>query len=151
MPLERRLALLEWASRVGAWVVEDDYVSEFRYEGRPLEALQSLDRDGRAIYMGSFSKTLFPALRLAYLVLPRAAGAALPRRQVGGGSLLRHRSDQEALAEFITSGQFERYLRRAGARNAAAPAGPDRGAARSTSAAAWRSPARTPACTWWSG
>jgi len=72
MPLERRLALLQWASRVGAWVVEDDYVSEFRYEGHPLEALQSLDRDERAIYMGSFSKTLFPALRVGYLVLPRA-------------------------------------------------------------------------------
>ena len=72
MPVERRLALLAWASRVGAWVVEDDYVSEFRYEGRPLEALQSLDRGERAIYVGSFSKTLFPALRVGYLVLPRA-------------------------------------------------------------------------------
>src|SRR5262245_59925007 len=72
MPLERRLALLQWASRVGAFVVEDDYVSEFRYEGLPLEALQSLDRDERVIYVGSFSKTLFPALRVGYLVLPRA-------------------------------------------------------------------------------
>ena len=55
-----------------AWIVEDDYISEFRYEGRPLEAFQSLDRDGRVIYVGTFSKTLFPALRLVYLVLPRS-------------------------------------------------------------------------------
>ena len=72
LPLERRLALLDWAARTDAWVVEDDYVSEFRYEGRPLEALQSLDRNGRVIYIGTFAKTLIPALRLGYLVLPRA-------------------------------------------------------------------------------
>ena len=117
MPLERRLALLQWASRVGAWVVEDDYVSEFRYEGRPLEALQSLDRDERAIYMGSFSKTLFPALRVGYLVLPRA----LIRSFLAAKWVADRFSAplyQEALAELITSGQFERYLRRAGARNA---------------------------------
>jgi GntR family transcriptional regulator / MocR family aminotransferase len=118
MPLERRLALLRWATRMDAWVVEDDYVSEFRYEGDPLEALQSLDRDERAIYMGSFSKTLFPALRVGYLVLPRplvrpflAAKWAADRFSAP--------LFQEALADFITSGQFERYLRRAGARNAA--------------------------------
>jgi GntR family transcriptional regulator/MocR family aminotransferase len=118
MPLERRLALLDWASRVGAWVVEDDYISEFRYEGRPLEALQSLDRDGRVIYVGTFSKTLFPALRLAYLVLPRPL--------VGPFEATKWVTDrfsatltQEAVTDFITSGQFERYLRRAGARNSA--------------------------------
>ena len=72
MPLGRRLALLDWASRVGAWVVEDDYVSEFRYEGHPIEALQALDRADRVIYVGTFSKILFPALRLAYVVLPSA-------------------------------------------------------------------------------
>jgi len=116
MPIERRLALLQWASRVGAWVVEDDYVSEFRYEGHPLEALQSLDRDERAIYMGSFSKTLFPALRVGYLVLPRA----LVRPFLAAKWAADRFSPalyQEALAELITSGQFERYLRRAGARN----------------------------------
>src|SRR5580765_247357 len=117
MPLERRLALLQWASRVGAWVVEDDYVSEFRYEGRPLEALQSLDRDERAIYMGSFSKTLFPALRVGYLVLPRAlVGPFLAAKWVA--DRFSAPLYQEALAELITSGQFERYLRRAGSRNA---------------------------------
>jgi GntR family transcriptional regulator/MocR family aminotransferase len=117
MPLERRLALLRWASRVGAFIVEDDYVSEFRYEGQPLEALQSLDRDERAIYVGSFSKTLFPALRLGYVVLPRdlvrpilAAKWAADRFSAP--------LYQDALAELVSSGQFERYLRRAGARNA---------------------------------
>ena len=117
LPLERRLALLRWASRVGAWVVEDDYVSEFRYEGHPLEALQSLDRDERVLYMGSFSKTLFPALRVGYLVLPRA----LVRPFLAAKWVADRFSAtlyQEALAELITSGQFERYLRRAGARNA---------------------------------
>jgi GntR family transcriptional regulator/MocR family aminotransferase len=117
MPLERRLALLRWASRVGAWVVEDDYVSEFRYEGHPLEALQSLDREDRAIYMGSFSKTLFPALRVGYLVLPRALVRPF---QASKWAADRFSAPlyQEALAELITSGRFERYLRRAGARNA---------------------------------
>jgi GntR family transcriptional regulator/MocR family aminotransferase len=118
MPLERRLALLDWASRAGAWVVEDDYISEFRYEGRPLEALQALDGNGRVIYVGTFSKTLFPALRLAYLVLPRP----LVRPYLAAKWVADRFSAmlaQEALADFITSGQFERYLRRAGARNAA--------------------------------
>jgi len=118
MPLERRLALLQWASRVGAWVVEDDYVSEFRYEGHPLEALQSLDRDERAIYLGTFSKTLFPALRVGYLVLPRPLVGPF-RAAKWAADRLSAPLFQEALTDFITSGQFERYLRRAGARNAA--------------------------------
>ncbi len=117
MPLERRLALLRWASRVGAWIVEDDYVSEFRYEGHPLEALQSLDRDERAIYMGSFSKTLFPALRVGYLVLPHALVRPFLAAKWAADRFSAPLY-QEALAELITSGQFERYLRRAGARNA---------------------------------
>jgi GntR family transcriptional regulator/MocR family aminotransferase len=118
MPLERRLALLRWASRVGAWVVEDDYVSEFRYEGHPLEALQSLDRDERAIYLGSFSKTLFPALRVGYLVLPRALVRPFLAAKWAADRFSAPLY-QEALAELLTSGQYERYLRRAGARNAA--------------------------------
>ena len=118
LPLERRLALLDWASRTDAWIVEDDYVSEFRYEGSPLEALQALDRDGRVVYIGTFAKTLFPSLRLGYLVLPRA----LVRSFVAAKWVADRFSmllPQAALAEFISSGQFERHLRRAGARNAA--------------------------------
>jgi len=118
MPLERRLALLDWAARSDAWIVEDDYVSEFRYEGSPLEAMQALDRNGRVIYIGSFSKTLFPALRLAYLVLPRPlVRPFLAAKWVSDrfSTML----PQEALADFIASGQFERYLRRASGRNAA--------------------------------
>jgi GntR family transcriptional regulator / MocR family aminotransferase len=117
MPVGRRQALLDWASRTGAWVVEDDYVSEFRYEGRPLEALQALDRTGRVIYVGTFSKTLFPALRLAYLVLPRP----LVRPFVAAKWMADRYTamlGQEALTDFITSGHFERYLRRACTRNA---------------------------------
>ena len=70
MSLPRRLALLRWASRAGAWVIEDDYDSEFRYGARPVPCLHGLDVDGRVIYVGSFSKTLFPALRLGFLVVP---------------------------------------------------------------------------------
>ena len=70
MSLSRRLALLKWAEQAGAWVVEDDYDSEFRYRARPLAALQGLDRHGRVIYVGTFSKVLFPSLRLGYLVVP---------------------------------------------------------------------------------
>jgi GntR family transcriptional regulator/MocR family aminotransferase len=118
MPLERRLALLAWAARTNSWVIEDDYVSEFRYEGHPLEALQSLDRDGRVIYVGTFSKTLFPALRIAYLVLPRSLVPAFVAAKWATDRFSATLA-QEALTDFITTGQFERYLRRAGHRNAA--------------------------------
>ena len=70
LSLPRRLALLDWATRTGAWIIEDDYDSEFRYTGRPLPALKSLDRTDRVLYVGSFSKVLFPGLRLGYLVPP---------------------------------------------------------------------------------
>jgi GntR family transcriptional regulator / MocR family aminotransferase len=118
MPLERRLSLLAWAARTNSWVIEDDYVSEFRYEGHPLEALQSLDRDGRVIYVGTFSKTLFPALRIAYLVLPRPLVPAFVAAKWATDRFSATLA-QEALTDFITTGQFERYLRRAGNRNAA--------------------------------
>ena len=117
MPLERRLALLAWAARADSWVIEDDYVSEFRYEGHPLEALQSLDRDGRVVYVGTFSKTLFPALRIAYLVLPRSLVPAFVAAKWATDRFSATLAE-EALADFITTGQFERYLRRAGNRNA---------------------------------
>ena len=81
MSLPRRLALLKWAESAGAWVVEDDYDSEFRYRGRPLSALQGLDTHGRVIYVGTFSKVLFPSLRLGYLVVPARPGRGLRRRE----------------------------------------------------------------------
>jgi len=72
MSLARRLALLAWAEREDAHIVEDDYDSEYRYAGRPIESLQGLDRTGRVIYVGTFSKLMFPALRIGYVVLPQA-------------------------------------------------------------------------------
>ncbi len=112
MSLPRRLALLDWARRSHAWILEDDYDSEFRYTGMPLAALQGLDTEGRVIYVGSFSKMLFPSLRLGYMVVPPdlvdafAAARALIDR--GSSSL-----DQAVLADFIAEGHFARYVRRA--------------------------------------
>ncbi|MGA9341633.1 MAG: PLP-dependent aminotransferase family protein [Rhodanobacteraceae bacterium] len=112
LPLARRVELLEWAARRGAWLVEDDYDGEFRYGGRPLAALKSLDQDARVIYIGSFSKTLFPALRLGYMVLP-----ALVREAFAAAKWLEDRGcnalQQAALARFMADGGFERHLRRA--------------------------------------
>src|ERR1700754_4635015 len=71
LSLLRRQALLDWAGRTSAWVIEDDYDGEYRYVSRPLPALKSLDRDGRVLYAGTFSKVLFPGIRLAYLVVPQ--------------------------------------------------------------------------------
>src|SRR5690606_15925674 len=69
LSLERRMALLDWAAQAGSWIIEDDYDSEFRYHGRPLPALKSLDRNDRVVYCGTFSKVMFPGLRLAYVVV----------------------------------------------------------------------------------
>jgi hypothetical protein len=79
LSLPRRLALLSWASAASAWIIEDDYDSEFRYVGRPLPALKSLDRDQRVLYAGTFSKVLYPSLRLGYLVAPESLVAAFTR------------------------------------------------------------------------
>lgn len=111
MSLARRLSLLEWASETDAWILEDDYNSEYRYAGRPLASLQGLDRDGRVVYIGTFSKTIFPALRLGCLVLPPdlievfTAGRALT--DVHSPTI-----NQAILAEFIAEGHFARHLRR---------------------------------------
>ena len=76
LTLARRLALLEWAKRKNAVIVEDDYDGEFRYEGQPLESLQGLDAEGRIIYVGTFSRTVFPSLRVGYLIVPKSLTAA---------------------------------------------------------------------------
>lgn len=111
MTLKRRLSLLEWAKQNDAWIIEDDYDSEFRYSGRPLPALQGLDRDGRVLYVGTFSKTVFPGLRLGCIVLPPdlvdifAAARAL-------NDLHAPITEQRVLADFISEGHFERHVRR---------------------------------------
>jgi len=86
MPLPRRLALLAWAERAGGWVAEDDYDGEYRYGGRPLAPLRALDRAGRVAYLGSFSKLLFPALRLSHLVLPAVLVDPAARLLAAGGT-----------------------------------------------------------------
>jgi GntR family transcriptional regulator/MocR family aminotransferase len=111
MSLPRRLALLDWAKRADAWIVEDDYDSEYRYAGRPLPALQGLDVAGRVIYVGTFSKVLFPALRLGYAVLPDALVDAFVRMQ----TLVNRQMpalDQAIVADFIVEGHFARHIRR---------------------------------------
>ncbi|HET7771943.1 MAG TPA: PLP-dependent aminotransferase family protein [Chloroflexota bacterium] len=111
MSLQRRLALLEWAARTGAWVLEDDYDSEYRYDGRPLAALQGLDREGRVIYVGTFSKVLFPGLRLGYLVLPTPLIDVFYKARFFGG-IHSQALEQAALADFIAEGHFARHVRR---------------------------------------
>ncbi|GAA0896964.1 PLP-dependent aminotransferase family protein [Virgisporangium aurantiacum] len=112
MSLARRAALLEWAATRDVAVIEDDYDSEFRFSDRPLEPLQSLDRAGRVVYVGTFSKTLLPALRLGYAVAPPSLLPALrtARRLTDWhGDVVA----QAALARFIDSGELSRHVRRA--------------------------------------
>jgi GntR family transcriptional regulator / MocR family aminotransferase len=111
MPLSRRVALLAWAAAAGVWVVEDDYESEFQSPGRMLPSLQGLDRAGRVIYLGTFSKLLFPSLRLGYAVLPPdlvtpfAAARHLADRQ--SSALI-----QAVMTDFMLDGHFARHLKR---------------------------------------
>ena len=111
MPRERRQALLDWARSAGAWIVEDDYDSEFRYAALPIASLHSLDADGRVVYVGSFSKVLFPALRAGYLVVPERllAGVTAARFLAGIHAPLFH---QAVLAEFMAGGHLLRHIRR---------------------------------------
>jgi GntR family transcriptional regulator/MocR family aminotransferase len=111
MSLRRRLALLEWARRSRTLIFEDDYDSEYRYQGRPIPALQGLDRAGVVIYAGTFNEVLFPALRLAYLVVPPGM---VDRFAAAQAVSMRHAPllDQAALCDFITEGHFARHIRR---------------------------------------
>jgi GntR family transcriptional regulator/MocR family aminotransferase len=110
LSLTRRMELLGWAERTGCWLIEDDYDGEFRYDARPLAALKSLDRAGQVLYIGTFSKVLFPALRLGYMVLPPRL-----REVFVAGKWLTDRGcpaiEQAALARMMASGAFERHLR----------------------------------------
>jgi GntR family transcriptional regulator/MocR family aminotransferase len=116
MSWTRRAALLAWASRTNAWVIEDDYDGEYRFDGRPVPPLKTLDADDRVLYLGTFSKVMFPALRIGYLVLSPALVEPFARAKLlaDGGS---PRLEQEALADFITSGAFEHHIRRSRMRN----------------------------------
>jgi GntR family transcriptional regulator/MocR family aminotransferase len=107
----RRLELLEWANQSDSWILEDDYDGEFRHRGRALPALKSLDRADRVFYIGTFSKTLYPGLRLGYVVVPNAQVEPFGRilRWLDGG---RPRLEQAVLAEFLAQGHFARHLKR---------------------------------------
>lgn len=112
MSAQRRAALLDYARRQDCWIMEDDYDSEFRYDTRPVPALKSKDGNERVIYVGSFSKVVSPALRMGYMVLPKALRrdfvTARYLMDLGGPTI-----EQAAMARFIASGAFERHLRRA--------------------------------------
>ena len=113
MSLSRRLALLDWAARNDAAVVEDDYDTEFRFGGRPIEPLHTLDTSGRVIYVGSFSKSLLPSLRLGFVVTPRCCTSAVHKAKYVADwhtSML----VQAVLARFIEDGGFARHIRRVG-------------------------------------
>jgi GntR family transcriptional regulator/MocR family aminotransferase len=110
LSLPRRLHLLNYAKRHASWIIEDDYDSELHYDGRPLPAMQGLDKQQQVIYLGTFSKVLFPSLRLAYVVLPPAlVGPMVTLRTVNDG----HSSQlmQAVTAEFMQAGHFASHLR----------------------------------------
>ena len=111
MSLERRLALLQWAQHSGAVIIEDDYDSEFRFEGRPMETLKSLDGAGLVAYVGTFSKTIFPELRIGYVIAPSSLQATLHKaKQISDWHTCS--LTQTALARFMLDGDFAKHLRR---------------------------------------
>jgi GntR family transcriptional regulator/MocR family aminotransferase len=111
LDLSRRMALLAWADKAGAWIIEDDYDSEFRYDSRPLPALKSLDERDRVLYAGTFSKVLFPGLRLGYVVVPGALLADFARilysLYCDGSTFV-----PAIVADFMTQGHFARHVKR---------------------------------------
>lgn len=111
MGATRRMLLLNWARRTGAWIIEDDYDSEYRFGSRPIASLQGLDTDGRVIYVGTFSKVMFPALRLGYVVIPKdlvpAFAGARDAADVFSSTLY-----QAVMTDFIREGHFARHIRR---------------------------------------
>ncbi|MFJ4144201.1 PLP-dependent aminotransferase family protein [Pseudomonas sp. NPDC089734] len=111
MSLARRLELLGWAQKTQGWIVEDDYDGEYRYSGAPLAPLAALDTQGRVLYIGTFGKVAFPALRLGYLVLPQGLVKAFTQRRAVD---MRHSevSTQMVMAQFIAQGHFQRHIRR---------------------------------------
>ena len=111
MSASRRLQLLDWARTNGSWIIEDDYDSEYRYGNLPVASLQGLDRDARVIYIGTFTKILFPSLRLAYIVIPAdLVGAFIEVRRAM--DVFSPTFPQAVLADFIREGHFARHIRR---------------------------------------
>lgn len=111
MSLPRRLALLHWAREADAWIVEDDYDSEYRYTARPVPCLHGLAADGRVVYIGSFSKTLFPALRLGFVIAPEDVQTSFVRMR-RAADVHPPVLDQLVVADLIADGHYERHLRR---------------------------------------
>ena len=111
LALERRLALLDWAERTGGFVIEDDYDSEYRYRGRPLAAVQGIDASGRVAYVGTFAKTMYPALRVGYVIAPEGLEAAFAHAVRNTGQSV-PQPVQGALAEFVEEGHYGRHVRR---------------------------------------
>jgi GntR family transcriptional regulator/MocR family aminotransferase len=111
LSLPRRLALLDWATQNNAWIIEDDYDGEYRYVSRPLPALKSLDRDGRVLYAGTFSKVLLPSIRLAYLVVPETQVERFEQivQAFAGGS---PELTQAIVTAFVAEGHFARHIQR---------------------------------------
>lgn len=111
MSVARRLSLIETAHQTGAWIIEDDYDSEYRYSGHPLASLQGLDQNGRVLYVGTFSKTIFPSLKLGCLVVPPDLADVFTAARMLNGAYSPV-IDQAILAEFISEGHFARHVRR---------------------------------------
>ena len=111
MSLNRRLELLDYCSSIGSWILEDDYDSEYRYNGHPLSSLQGIDNNNSVIYMGTFSKVMFPGLRLGYLIVPENLIESFT-----AAKMLTDRNspifEQAALEKFITDGHYGRHIRR---------------------------------------
>jgi GntR family transcriptional regulator/MocR family aminotransferase len=111
MTATRRLELLQWAQSADSWIIEDDYDSEYRYDTMPISSLQGLDTNGRVIYIGTFSKVLFPSLRLGYIVVPRdLVERFVAMRQLM--DLCPSHGNQAVLADFIREGHFSRHIRK---------------------------------------
>jgi GntR family transcriptional regulator/MocR family aminotransferase len=111
LSLKRRLAILDWARDANAYILEDDYDGEYRFDGRPIASLQGLDNADSVIYIGTFSKVLFPALRLGYLIVPPSLVNAFLAMRRSIDVNLPH-LEQAVLAEFISEGHFTRHIRR---------------------------------------
>ena len=110
-PVSRRKELLAWANASGAYIIEDDYDSEFRFHAHPMPTMQSLDGNGRVVYMNSFSKTLAPSIRISYMVLPEALMAAF-QQKLGFYSCTVASFEQYTLARFLSRGHFEKHINR---------------------------------------